>query len=478
MKYKVITVFLILIFSFSLFFPFAYASFETIRSDQFTLTKEQTFTFQGEILSSDIKVRLLLNKFIDGAPPYIFVKQFVIKPQPTRIETDEKGNMLAVYENFHDRGKLIVQQIALIEYKNIKFKPGSYLVSKNLQKYLSPSDLVQSDNPAIVKKASELTRGITDPYQKAEKIFAFVQNHMTYSYEEKYSNKGALSALQYGKGVCEDHADLMVALLRASGVPARVARGFAVDYDMKNVRNRNDFILPDGSRFLEKTVRENGKNKFLFNSRHAWVEFYLDGEGWIPADPVTSVPKGKSYPYWEHFGALNTKWNYIPEGYDTDSVEEFSFSGTGKIEQTLLTKIKRGFINIPEDFTTIMSNVGSHMRSGITVIINGSEKQFAPSPLIKSGATLVPMRAFFEALGAAVNYDSKTNTVISRRGNTTVRLKIGSKTASVNGLIKTLTVPAQLINGSTFVPLRFISEALGDTVIWDSSTQTIKISSN
>ncbi|HHW01422.1 MAG TPA: hypothetical protein GXX35_01155, partial [Thermoanaerobacterales bacterium] len=114
MKYKVITVFLILIFSFSLFFPYAYASFETIRSDQFTLTKEQTFTFQGEILSSEIKVRLLLNNFIDGAPPYIFVKQFVIKPQPTRIETDEKGNMLAVYENFHDRGKLIIQQIALI----------------------------------------------------------------------------------------------------------------------------------------------------------------------------------------------------------------------------------------------------------------------------------------------------------------------------------------------------------------------------
>ena len=57
-----------------------------------------------------------------------------------------------------------------------------------------------------------------------------------------------------------------------------------------------------------------------------------------------------------------------------------------------------------------------------------------------------------------------------------IQLTIGSKSAQVNGKEITLDVPPMVINGRTLVPLRFIGEALGSTVVYDAPTRTIKIS--
>ncbi len=113
----------------------------------------------------------------------------------------------------------------------------------------------------------------------------------------------------------------------------------------------------------------------------------------------------------------------------------------------------------------------------ISVVINGSEKNFTPAPVIKDGSTLVPMRAFFEALGCNVDWDNQTRTAIGSRNGIKVELPIGSTSAFVNGQPKTLAVKAQLIDNSTFIPLRFVGEALGDLVEWEGSTSTITITS-
>jgi lipopolysaccharide export system protein LptA len=54
----------------------------------------------------------------------------------------------------------------------------------------------------------------------------------------------------------------------------------------------------------------------------------------------------------------------------------------------------------------------------ITVIINGQNITFSQQPIIINGTTLVPMRAFFEALGAKVDWDQSTQTVT---GNVTIQ---------------------------------------------------------
>jgi len=114
--------------------------------------------------------------------------------------------------------------------------------------------------------------------------------------------------------------------------------------------------------------------------------------------------------------------------------------------------------------------------SDIKVIVNGQERSFTPAPLIKDGSTLVPMRAFFEALGATVGWDGNTQTVTGKRDNTEVVLIIGQQEATVNGSIKTLSVPAQIIGGSTYIPLRFVGESLGDKVDWNNGTINIESS--
>lgn len=96
-------------------------------------------------------------------------------------------------------------------------------------------------------------------------------------------------------------------------------------------------------------------------------------------------------------------------------------------------------------------------------------------PASVGGRTLVPVRAIFEALGAAVEWDAATRTATGASADATVIMQIDNRTAYVNGEAKTLDVPAQLINGRTMVPARFISEALGYDVTWYQPTQTAAI---
>ena len=112
----------------------------------------------------------------------------------------------------------------------------------------------------------------------------------------------------------------------------------------------------------------------------------------------------------------------------------------------------------------------------ISVDLNGRTLTFSGTqPTQIKGSTLVPMRGIFEALGASVRFDSATQTVFGQRGQTAIVLPLGALTATVDGKPTALPQPAQLINGTTLVPLRFISEALGAGVRWDPATRTVLI---
>lgn len=112
----------------------------------------------------------------------------------------------------------------------------------------------------------------------------------------------------------------------------------------------------------------------------------------------------------------------------------------------------------------------------ISVEVNGKSLTLDVNPIVISGRTLVPIRAIFEALGAKVEWDEKTKTVIGFKGDKKVELTIDKKDALVNGESKTLEVPAAIVDSRTMVPLRFISESLGAKVEWDESTSTARIS--
>jgi hypothetical protein len=112
------------------------------------------------------------------------------------------------------------------------------------------------------------------------------------------------------------------------------------------------------------------------------------------------------------------------------------------------------------------------------VELNGRRMSFGAAPIQVSGRTMVPMRGIFEALGASVQWDESRQMVSARRGQTDVRLTIGRTRAEVDGRGVSLDVPAMVYHGSTMVPLRFVSEALGADVRWSDATRTVSIFTN
>lgn len=95
----------------------------------------------------------------------------------------------------------------------------------------------------------------------------------------------------------------------------------------------------------------------------------------------------------------------------------------------------------------------------------------------RQGVTMVPARIVSEKLGAELQWDivQKKITIIDGVTGTPVVLKIGSSQATVNGNAVDLDSPPIIKNGSAYVPLRFIIEALGCKLQWNDSEHSITI---
>ncbi|OAB45800.1 copper amine oxidase N-terminal domain-containing protein [Paenibacillus antarcticus] len=94
---------------------------------------------------------------------------------------------------------------------------------------------------------------------------------------------------------------------------------------------------------------------------------------------------------------------------------------------------------------------------------------------ISNGRTLIPIRAVSINLDFKVNWNQELKTIVITDKETTISLKVDSNKASVNGKAVTLEAPAQIIKGTTYVPLQFMSTAFGVNVKWDQSFKVAHI---
>lgn len=115
----------------------------------------------------------------------------------------------------------------------------------------------------------------------------------------------------------------------------------------------------------------------------------------------------------------------------------------------------------------------------ISVDVDGRMVSFPDTnPRMVNGRVMVPLRGVFEEMGAYVNWNPSTRTVTATRGAQDVQLRIGDRTAMLNGSTLNLDVPAMIIGNSTMVPIRFVSEALGAQVGWMASMNRVSIHTN
>jgi hypothetical protein len=112
----------------------------------------------------------------------------------------------------------------------------------------------------------------------------------------------------------------------------------------------------------------------------------------------------------------------------------------------------------------------------IPIYISQEKQQWLEQPFILQGSTMVPMRALFEKLGFTVSWDADKQTAAAVRGGLSIILTINKGTAIVNKTAYFLEVSPVIQNGSTFMPLRFVSEAAGAEVTWDETERSVQIS--
>ncbi len=104
--------------------------------------------------------------------------------------------------------------------------------------------------------------------------------------------------------------------------------------------------------------------------------------------------------------------------------------------------------------------------------VNGSHVTIAG--LERDNSVFVPVKGFFEKLGATVTTSGSTLTA-SRQGKQLARMTVGSRNATVNGATQMLPVAPFVAGGTVMLPLRSLSEAAGATVSYVTSPRAVNV---
>jgi len=126
-----------------------------------------------------------------------------------------------------------------------------------------------------------------------------------------------------------------------------------------------------------------------------------------------------------------------------------------------------------EKFIQMDAEAGT--KRDLDTYVAGRKVSFDVRPQVKEGRTLMPIRALVEALGATVSWDPATRTVTIVRGAKEVKISIGSRVATVGSAEVSMDVAAEIQDGRTLIPVRFVSEGLGLNVTWLADSRSIVV---
>ena len=118
-------------------------------------------------------------------------------------------------------------------------------------------------------------------------------------------------------------------------------------------------------------------------------------------------------------------------------------------------------------------------QTNVKVTLDGNEIYFPDvKPFIdERDRVLVPIRFVSETLGAMVDWENETRTAVIKQDSDEICYTVYQPMAYLNGEMMVMDTYGILKDERTLVPIRFISELLGCTVVWDEKTATVVITS-
>lgn len=190
------------------------------------------------------------------------------------------------------------------------------------------------------------------PQEIARQIKAYFDEHYTYTLRPGfyYGNPDYITHFltESRRGYCAHFASSAVMLLRAMGIPARYVEGYAFTYDQA---------------VLDGTLVENAEYERYYSgyspigetalvelavadaSAHAWVEMYVDGEGWVVFDPTPAADgDDERSSFWEDF--LNRGTESEDAGFGAGDIGAYVETALGGLAYGLLCLAAAGILYV------------------------------------------------------------------------------------------------------------------------------------
>ncbi|MBQ4347261.1 MAG: copper amine oxidase N-terminal domain-containing protein, partial [Firmicutes bacterium] len=108
-------------------------------------------------------------------------------------------------------------------------------------------------------------------------------------------------------------------------------------------------------------------------------------------------------------------------------------------------------------------------------LVFGESVSSDTSPLIRNDCTALPLRFVVEALGGSIVWEADARTATLSLGETEIKIEADSDIALVNGLPMETRLPAFIENDRLYLPLRFVAENLGCRVLWMEELKEVTI---
>ena len=197
---------------------------------------------------------------------------------PVWTYNDYWGTYVTVFDLPDPHDGLLIRAVAMVETEPF---PGiatagerpawstlrAEAPASRLLEFLLPTPLTTVTQEISEAARSEIS-GLS-PDEAAEAISARVRSHVTYMPGATGVRTSAQEAWDKGQGVCQDMAQLTVALMRGAGLPARYVSGY---------------LHPDAKAEPGQTA---------VGQSHAWVEYWAGS--WTPLDPSSGARVGERH---------------------------------------------------------------------------------------------------------------------------------------------------------------------------------------
>lgn len=142
----------------------------------------------------------------------------------------------------------------------------------------------------------------------------------------------------------------------------------------------------------------------------------------------------------------------------------------------MVNRFKKYFVSLTLIFAMLLSSVNVFGAEPVYVKLNGVSIIYDDAqPQIMNQRAMVPFRKTAETLGATVEWNKQTETATLIKGNRVVVHTMRSNVITVNGQAYTFDTPSAVLQDRTMMPVRMLSEALGNVVTWDNTTRTVNI---